>query len=910
MTSSNRLQKNLRLTLFGIVIMVVVTAALFFREFGKNQIEQGYEREAKFVNNYTMLWLSKTFEDAEMGLDTIENRIQYELDYASFLNLIYHTTSNVSTVFIGDDHGNFYRYPERFVASDYDPRLRGWYIGSVEKQETIVWSEPYVDHGTGSLAITGSKRIHLSDSLDAVAGVDILLSELSFITKDLKVGESGFVTIVSKEGYIIAHPNEELLGTVFYDLDKKNISLYTEHFEIGDFRIISFVDHSDIQKSLQLLNIAMVIISFLFLLIADRLGVRYIHKIIKPLDALLAVTKDIEKGQYHVKCEATSNDEIGVLINSFNKMIESINENNLEMQALYEELYASEETLQSQYDALFESSEYIKKSEERYKAIFEASKEGLWDSDKDWHFNYLTPNWYEQFLVDSKGQWRDLIHPDDQERVERIINYHINHHTDQYKCEYRVINKNNEYKWIEAIGKARYDSEGQFLGMTGSHLDITVRKNYELRMKEMAFKDELTKIYNRSYFEEYLSDFLLTGGQGALIFTDIDDFKHINDMYGHSFGDEVLIELAQRLKKLFEDQEKYLLARFSGDEFILLIKDVTDKNNITFIVNALTQEIESTLSKDNKFFKVSSSSGITIFPSDGSDVDTLFQNMDIAMYHAKRVSKKTYRFFDDDIKSKALLNMQIENHLKSALYEDEFDVYFQPIISADSQKVSSFEALIRWESKALGFVYPDVFIKIAEKTGLINEMGMMVLDRACSFIKKINHAKKSNYKISVNISVVQLMEDHFANRVLNTIKKYGLSNDQVILEITESMTLESNENIIAKLFYLRNHHVGIALDDFGTGYSSFKNLMGLPLTIIKMDKSIIRDAIYNEHVSKLLVSIVDYAHRTNIEVVAEGIEEASFLDIARRLNVDYLQGYYFSYPCKESEVFDIVDQLS
>ena len=353
-----------------------------------------------------------------------------------------------------------------------------------------------------------------------------------------------------------------------------------------------------------------------------------------------------------------------------------------------------------------------------------------------------------------------------------------------------------------------------------------------------------------------------------------------------------------------------MVARFSGDEFIVLLKNETDKPSIQFVLNAMIKEIQSTIHHGNKYFKISSSIGITIFPEDGVSVDALLQNADIAMYHAKRVSKKIYRYFDDDLKNNALLEMQIENHLKNAIDNDEIRVFFQPIMSMHTNKVSSFEALIRWESEKLGMVFPDVFIPVAEKTGLINELGMIVLAKSCAFIKKINQINRSNFKISVNISVVQLMEDHFANRVLNEIKRHGISNDQIILEITESMTLESNENIIAKLFYLKNHQIGIALDDFGTGYSSFRNLIGLPLSSIKMDKSIVHESIYNEHVAKLLGSIVDFAHKSNIDVVAEGIENEAYLDISKKLNVDFVQGYFFSKPMPEEEMSLVINRLS
>ena len=446
--------------------------------------------------------------------------------------------------------------------------------------------------------------------------------------------------------------------------------------------------------------------------------------------------------------------------------------------------------------------------------------------------------------------------------------------------------------------------------MSGSHQNITPRKQYELKIRDMAYKDTLTKLFNRSYFDEVLAETLLSGEKGSILFINIDNFKYINDIYGHSFGDEVLKQLAERLRKVASDAHKLLIARFSGNEFILLLRNIVDRDAIVFIINTLNAQIELPIHSDSKFIRVTASFGITLFPNDGSNGEQLLQNADIAMYHAKRVTKKLYHFYDYEIMMKAISEMEIENNLREAIEDDEFLLYYQPIMSMKSKEIKGFEALIRWESKKLGFVYPDVFIPIAERTGWINEIGFMVIDKACSFISDLNHRLGSELTISINISVVQLMEDHFANRVLDIIEKHNLPKHLVILEITESLMLESNENILAKLFFLRNQQVNISLDDFGTGYSSFNNLIRLPLSAIKMDKSIMKDSITNEHVLTLLESIVQFAHKINIEVVAEGIEDIRYLEKSQFLNVDYVQGYHFSRPVSEKQVEPLIVKLN
>ncbi|MDW7662780.1 MAG: EAL domain-containing protein [Bacillota bacterium] len=930
MTFNNSMQSKLKKMIINIILIVIAIVGLIFYVFVNNQINEKYKNESYGVINYTHLLLTQTFEDAERGIETVNNHIDGQADYASFLNVIYENIKSANTVFIGDEDGNFYLYPNRFVADDYDPRERSWYMNSIESPDQIIWSEPYIDHGTGEYTVTASRNIKLEDGSFAVVGVDILLDELRTTVKEAKIGKNGFVTVVNNSGTVIAHNNIEKLAMSWTDseifefefselnsgqsvIKGDTYNYYVESFEKAGLELIASVKKSDILMNLIYMYSFMMGIVLIFIYYAQRIAVRQADKIITPLLKLKDVMVIAGEGDYNVKCNETSDDEIGVLIDGFNDMIQNIYENNNEMQALYEELYASEETLKEQYDELYENREFIKKSEQRYKSIFEASKEGLWDMDEQWIISYLTPGWYESFDVDLDNvkleEWTNLVHPDEREYVKKQIQDHIEGKTENYNSEYRVKNKYGNYVWIESIGKARFDSDKTFIGMSGSHLDISVRKKYELKILDMAYKDNLTKLYNRAYFEDYLETYLAENGKGALLFVDIDNFKYINDIYGHIFGDEVLKELARRLSRLFDNDKKYLISRFSGDEFIIILKDLTEREAIIFVINAMIGEIESTIQSENKFFKVTASIGITIFPNDGTERVQLMQNSDIAMYHAKRISKRSFHFFDDEIRTKAINEMKIENNLREAILLDEFEIYYQPIMNVTEKRVTSFEALIRWNSKKLGFIYPDEFIAIAEKTGLINEIGFIVLEKSCHFIAELNKKRNSEFSISINISVIQLMEDHFANRVLSIIKKSGIPNHLVILEITESMMLENNENILAKLFYLRNQQIGISLDDFGTGYSSFNNLIRLPLTSIKMDRSIMKDSISNEHVFTLLESIVTFAHKINVEVVAEGIEDIHYLEKSKALCADYLQGYYFSRPVGENQVELLINSL-
>lgn len=929
MVGKDSIKNKYRNLIRWLIMSFALITSIFFYVFVNHEINERLKNESLGVINLTKQMLEVTLRDAEMGLMSLEDYVVKNpslMDTNLVLETIKMNINGSNTLYFADKEGKFYLFPVRYVAADYDPRLRPWYINAINNNREITWSEPYVDHGTGEFTISGSK--HVSDEL--VVGVDILLSDISEIVSNARIGESGSITILSASGYVLASSNKNQLGFLWdktvgsdigfeevtrtaYNKDSKYI-YYSDYINKSGITIIAMVNRSELLQTLILAFFMIFFVAMMIIIIAERISIKYVDKIVKPISRLVSTMKNVEEGNYETKCDIEEDStELIMLVTVFNHMIESINEKNIEMQALYEELYASEETLQEQYDALYENKEFIKKSEERYALIFEASKEGLWDTDASLNINYLTPLWYQAFNLDinnsKTSDWIDLIHPDEREQVRAMFYGHIENESDFYRTEYRVLNKSGDYIWVEAIGKAKFN-DGQFVSMSGSHQNITSRKQYELKIRDMAYKDALTKLYNRSYFDEVLTQTLLNNEKGSILFINIDNFKYINDIYGHSFGDEVLRQLAERLTKVACDAHKLLLARFSGNEFIVLLRNIVDRDAIVFIINTLNAQIELPIHSDSKFIRVTASFGITLFPNDGSSGEQLLQNADIAMYHAKRVTKKLYHFYDYEIMMKAISEMEIENSLRAAIEDDEFLLYYQPIMSMKNKEVKGFEALIRWDSKQLGFVYPDAFIPIAERTGWINEIGFMVVDKACAFISDLNNRLGAEFTISINISVVQLMEDHFANRVLALIEKHNLPKHLVILEITESLMLDSNENILAKLFYLRNQQVNISLDDFGTGYSSFNNLIRLPLSAIKMDKSIMKDSITNEHVLTLLESIVQFAHKINIEVVAEGIEDLRYLEKSQFLNVDYVQGYHFSRPVPEKQVEALVTHLN
>ncbi len=933
MLKFDSLKNKLRILMTTMVLLAVLIASFIFYAFSKAQLYEKYISAANSVLEYTNLMLENTFSDAESGINVLEKRLSTDVlmgeridnnDLDRLLSTIQENIENSSALFLGLDDGAFYLYPKGYVAEDYDPRIREWYLNSIKFKGDIIWSKPYVDHGTKKLTITGSKYVNMynSDRL-GVIGIDILLSELSKTIQNAHIGKNGYIFIIDNSGDIIAHPNDayqgKLLSEVMDESDKiitldgtiyknKDYTYMGHYFKSGNFHIIAVIDNHEIQSMLGCIIRWIILVTFLFLIVSEFIVFKMADEIVKPIEKLKAVMLTVEKGNYDIRCDIKAEDEIQTLIDSFNNMIRAIKEKNIEMRALYEELYASEETLHEQYDSLLEQSAFIRKSENRYKLIFDASKEGLWDADENWNVTYLTPNWYLNYfeIIDDKNLeiWKSLIHSEDVKHVNTLIKNHIKDKTNYYKCEYRVLDLNGQYRWIESIGKAQFNNQGNFMSMSGSHLDITKRKEYELRILDMAYHDYLTNINNQLYLREHLKVYLESGGCGSILFIDLDNFKNINDTYGHTVGDIVLTEISRRLTHV--DQNDFIVSRFSSDEFVILIKDITELNKIIRITELILNEIKKLIVKDALMIKITASIGITLFPKHGTSVDTLLQNADIAMIQAKKMIYKEYYIFDDMIKTIVLREMQLEHNMRSAVEKNEIILYYQPLIDMEHSTIKGFEALARWQSLELGFINPDEFIPIAEKSGLINEIGYAVLKMACHFLTLLDDLFDNQFEISVNISVVQLTQDFFVDEVTRIIDDHHLDYSRIILEITETIMFEKDEKIIDKLLYLHSKGINISLDDFGTGYSSFNNLIKLPLDYIKIDKSIMADSICNEYVFSLLDSIVKYAHKMNLIVVGEGIENELYIKKSRELLIDYAQGYYFSKPIPEKDLIELI----
>lgn len=590
------------------------------------------------------------------------------------------------------------------------------------------------------------------------------------------------------------------------------------------------------------------------------------------------------------------------------KIEEHLKHTNEELLEVYESLAASDEELKTQYHKLEENRSIIKKNEERYRLVSEASDDGFWDLDFGTNEFFSNDKLATVLGIDKEeadiyiNNLEKYIHPEDMTKVVNIINELRCGLRDSYSLEHRSLDKSGKYRWILAKGKMLRDEYNKPARISGFHIDIENRKVQEEQIKTLAYFDTVTKLPNRSMFYKKMSDILIKSRSekqsGLVLYMDIDNFKIINDTFGHDFGDLLLREVAKRLQKL--ETRPRSLFRISGDEYIIVLQDYNE-NSPERIANKIQEVMSVPFIIDQNEIQISMSIGLVVYPKDALDVDELLRKADLAMYKAKELGKNQYKLYETSLEDEITDRLLLENHLRYALGRGEFVLNYQPQINTTSGEVIGFEALIRWFSPEYGFVSPMKFIPIAEEMGLINKIGEWILREACEFSIKMNEKSNKKIVISINISPIQLNQDNFIEIVKKVISDTNVNPSIIGIEITETSLMETFEENSKKLEKLRELGVKVSLDDFGTGYSSLNYLLRLPIHIIKIDRSFILNMTTDKRGIKIIESIINLAHNMGLDVVAEGVETTEQLEILKSLNCDIIQGYIFGKPLAEDD---------
>ncbi|RYV03238.1 diguanylate cyclase [Shewanella sp. OPT22] len=448
---------------------------------------------------------------------------------------------------------------------------------------------------------------------------------------------------------------------------------------------------------------------------------------------------------------------------------------------------------------------------------------------------------------------------------------------------------------IDAI----YDDSGHANHYVAVFSDVSVRRQHEVELQKMSTLDVLTGLPNRSFLQVTLSNLVKRKVSNALLILDIDNFKKINDSLGHDVGDKLLQIVTQRIVNAVEGEAN--IFRLGGDEFAILVENIDDISKASTLANRIIDTFKATLEIDNTNLFVGASIGIVFYPDDETDEKALLRKAEVAMYSAKSAGGNRYHFYSESQNNNAIRQLEVENLIREGLAEDYFEVFYQPKVNVKSNKVVGMEALVRLIHPEQGIISPAEFIPLAEETGLIVELGDIVLEKSCSATQKWRLENDFNGRVAVNLSSRQFALPDLQERIATILEKTGLPAANLEIEITESTVIKHPERAIKVMQKLTEMGIHLALDDFGTGYSSLTYLKKFPINSLKIDKSFIDDIDKSDRDLKMVDSIITIAHNMGLSVVAEGVEEQSQLGILRALKCEEIQGYLFSKPLPPAE---------
>ena len=553
----------------------------------------------------------------------------------------------------------------------------------------------------------------------------------------------------------------------------------------------------------------------------------------------------------------------------------------------------------------------VLKSEERLRMALSVTHQGLYDLNVQTGETVVTSEYaamlgYEpDNFHETHTAWLARLHPDDIETTTKAYTDYISGKAEKYRVEFRQRKKNGEWIWILSVGAiAQYDAHGEPLRMLGTHLDINEKKQAEAMIWQQANIDTLTGLPNRRMFNDRLEHDLQkskrTGLPLAVLFIDLDHFKHVNDTLGHATGDALLIEAARRLQACVRESDT--VSRLGGDEFTVSLPELHGNEHVETIAESIIDKLSEPFMLGGEDVFLSASIGITLFPGEAETLDDLLRHADQAMYAAKAGGRNRFSYFTPTLQTAALARMRLTSELRMAIAEKHLKVYFQPIVDLHTGRIRKAEALIRWPHAERGLISPVDFIPLAEASGLITHIGETVFQETTTWVQRWREKYVASFQISINQSPVEFQGD--ANRYakwITQLKQLDLPGQAISIEITEGLLLDASEKIIEKLLLFQDAGMQVSLDDFGTGYSSLSYLKKFNIDYLKIDQSFIRNLNSDKSDVALTEAIIVMAHKLGLKVIAEGVESIEQREILRLAGCDYAQGYLFAKPIPPHE---------
>ncbi|MFZ6722614.1 EAL domain-containing protein [Undibacterium sp. Ji49W] len=568
------------------------------------------------------------------------------------------------------------------------------------------------------------------------------------------------------------------------------------------------------------------------------------------------------------------------------------------------------------------------KSEEKYRILADYSPNWEYWMAPDGSYLYVSPaclddSGYtpEEFFADA-GLIEKIIHPDDLDAW-KLHGPHSGDAGDVNDANgtnsangangsaliFRIKAKDGVEHWIEHVCKRVHDARGKYLGLRGSHRDISQRRYAEEKLDFFINRDPLTGLPNRALFHELLNHALQYAErehtQFALLYIDLDNFKTINESLGHSLGDQLLIEAARRLKTLLPDSNA--IARISGDEFNIILHPGDGMPWVDLLAQRVIEEMARPVELGPHSVYVGASIGIALYPNDGSDTESLQSNAASALHQAKAQGRGILRFFSSDMSRRAKERLTLEADLRRSIERDELRLHYQPQVDLISGHIVGLEALVRWQHPVRGLIPPNSFISLAEESGFIVQLGAWVLHKACQQIRQWSDMGFSLRQVAVNISALQLSRGNLVEIVRACLQETGIAAHQLELEITESSIMLDQEQSFKSLADLKALGVRLSIDDFGTGYSSLAYLQQLEVHKLKVDMAFVRDMTSNSGNASIVKAIIAMGHSLGLEVIAEGVEDIGQARYLRSLQCDVIQGYLISKPLPGDAMTDFMD---
>jgi len=556
--------------------------------------------------------------------------------------------------------------------------------------------------------------------------------------------------------------------------------------------------------------------------------------------------------------------------------------------------------------------ENLRQSEEKYRTILENIEEGYFEVNLAGNFTFFNDSMCRFFGYTQEEMMginnRQLTDKDTAKKLFQAFNEVYKTEKPTKELDWQIIRKDGTKRFIEASISLQKDSSAKPIGFRGITRDVTERKLTEEKIQYMATHDALTGLPNRLMFSQLINHAIQSAQryqrQFAVLFIDLDRFKTVNDTMGHEAGDQLLQEIATRLKINLRAVD--VASRFGGDEFVILIEEVSDPNHVATVARKILTSIIKPITIMGQEYRITASIGICMFPKDAEDEQSLMKNADIAMYLAKEEGKNNYQFYSENIQSKSLGRLSIETNLRFALERNELSLHYQAKVDFKTNVITGVEALLRWQNPYLGSVTPMQFIPIAEETGLIVSIGLWVMKTACEQNMAWQQQGLPVVCMAVNLSPRQLTDNNLIDDIRKVLDDSGMAPNLLELEITEGMVMHNPAHIIAVLVKIKTLGVRLAIDDFGTGYSSLAHIKHFPVDTLKVDRSFVHNIAHDADDKAIIKSIIALSKTLSLTVVAEGVETEDQMNFLKDNSCDEMQGYYFSKPIGPEQFADLL----